>query len=75
MFLSHYYFVDERGYLRPLGSRMFVCTAAEGATSDVVPQLLDELRVLLLDLLSELLPTDRDQQTSHTLTVLVYTSC
>ena len=37
---------------------MLLGAAAEGAASDVVPQLLDQLRVLLLDLLSKLLPPD-----------------
>lgn len=34
---------------------MLLGAAAEGAAPDVVPQLLDQLRVLLLDLLRELL--------------------
>lgn len=38
---------------------MLLGAAAEGAAPDVVPQLLDELRVLLLDLLGELLTPDR----------------
>lgn len=35
---------------------MLLGAAAEGAAPDVVPQLFDQLRVLLLDLLRKLLP-------------------
>lgn len=35
---------------------MLLGAAAEGAAPDVVPQLFDQLRVLLLDLLCKLLP-------------------
>lgn len=38
---------------------MLLGAAAEGATPDVVPQLLDQLRVLLLDLLRELLSPEK----------------
>lgn len=41
---------------------MLLGAAAEGAAPDVVPQLLDQLRVLLLDLLCELLSPGKKKQ-------------
>lgn len=38
---------------------MLLSAAAEGAAPDVVPQLLDQLRVLLLDLLRKLLSPEK----------------
>lgn len=41
---------------------MLLGAAAEGAAPDVVPQLLDQLRVLLLDLLRKLLAPEKTNQ-------------
>lgn len=48
-----------------LGSGVFLCAAAEGATSDVVPQLFNQFWILLLDLLGELLSTERNVNISQ----------
>lgn len=45
-----------------LRSRVLLRAAAEGATPDVVPQLFDQLRVLLLDLLRKLLPAGKHSE-------------
>ena len=50
-------------------SGMLLSTAAKGAAPDVVPQLLNQLRVLLLDLLCKLLPTEREREKEITLSV------
>lgn len=41
---------------------MLLGAAAEGAAPDVVPQLLDQLWVLLLDLLRKLLPPEKKKK-------------
>lgn len=41
---------------------MLLGAAAEGAAPDVVPQLLDQLRVLLLDLLCKLLSPEKKRK-------------
>lgn len=41
---------------------MLLGAAAEGAAPDVVPQLLDQLRVLLLDLLRKLLSPEKKKK-------------
>lgn len=43
---------------------MLLSTAAEGAAPDVVPQLFDQFRVLLLDLLRKLLPPVKNNNSS-----------
>lgn len=48
---------------------MLLGAAAEGAAPDVVPQLLDQLRVLLLDLLRELLPSEDEKKEPSSPTV------
>lgn len=50
-------------------SGMLLGAAAEGAAPDVVPQLLDQLRVLLLNLLRELLPSENEKKETSSPTV------
>lgn len=45
---------------------MLLGAAAEGAAPDVVPQLLDQLGVLLLDLLRKLLSSEKNKKQKKT---------